>query len=63
MDALGNLGPERQARKPRTVRPGTETEKVANAAEEARRDRRNDRHGNASVDYRARRLAAGPDLP
>ena len=49
----GNLDPECPRREERaTMRPDAETEKVADDCREARRDRRNDRHGNASMGCR-----------
>ena len=60
----GDLDPECPRREERaTMRPGAETDQVADDCREARRDRRNDRHGNASMDCRTVCHGAGPDLP
>ena len=45
------------------MRPDAETDKAADDCREARRDRRNDRHGNASMGCRTVCHGAGPDLP
>ena len=49
----GDLDPECPWREERAaMRPGAETDRVADDCRKARRDRRNDRHGNASMDCR-----------
>ena len=49
----GEFDPECPGREERAaMRLGTETDRVADDCREARRDRRNDRHGNASMDGR-----------
>ena len=44
------------------MRPDAETDRVADDCREARRDRRNDRHGNASMDGRTRVTWCGSGL-
>ena len=49
----GEFDPECPRREERAaMRPDAETDRVADDCREARRDRRNDRHGNASMDCR-----------